>query len=651
MKGQVMTPLPNYLYRYPQSKNYFFRLRIPRKICKFFKHDPYIFIASLKCANLLKARVMALKIKQKFNEEWDNLMDLEKIEDALISIDDFMKLRTSQYEPEHWDFRAYLKERYQQYLAMAKDEIRSQRKSHFDPTSFSEVPTVDVIRYEKHLKDSIQTGDSTSSFEQLAHKAYLSSYLNDYGAFLKSKCYQEVKDDAEALSLPLNLNSAGERRFKELGYGEETLKSLGDDLSHVMDKHAINRFIAHHSWLEFNFKQKLTQDIASFSKSYDHFVDEEYESQDWSPAQWKQYEDVFSTFSETLAMIKSLKKNDTKIHKNKNHIDLTETFEKFIDEKKRSVKNDTVMQYQISFNFISQILGEHYDLSLFDRKKAIEVKQAVMNKSANSEKGRDKEKLAVKTINRYILNFSAFLNWCSENGYSIEKNLFENLKLKETNSSKTKRRPYTIQEIELILSYQCKDKREAVDFRNDAYWIPKIALFSGMRLNEIAGLTTENFGCENGIHYISLYNNDVKTESSERIIPIHSKLVELGLLDIVEQAKKARNSHIFIESQEGKNESGKYGWGEKISKWFNRTLLRNIGIDKDMEKDKGKMVDFHCLRTTFISKCKSKGVNGYLVKQIVGHISEDDITFGIYGSEVSTKLEVMKKIIDEITYD
>ena len=62
------------------------------------------------------------------------------------------------------------------------------------------------------------------------------------------------------------------------------------------------------------------------------------------------------------------------------------------------------------------------------------------------------------------------------------------------------------------------------------------------------------------------------------------------------------------------------------------------------------MVDFHGLRTTFISCCKRKGLSGYIVKQIVGHMDDDDITFGTYGSEVSTKLEAMKDVMEKIDY-
>ena len=50
------------------------------------------------------------------------------------------------------------------------------------------------------------------------------------------------------------------------------------------------------------------------------------------------------------------------------------------------------------------------------------------------------------------------------------------------------------------------------------------------------------------------------------------------------------------------------------------------------------------------STCKSKGLSSYIVKQIVGHLGKDDITFDIYGSEVSTKMEVMKNLIEKIEY-
>jgi len=475
--------------------------------------------------------------------------------------------------------------------------------------------------------------------------------LNDYGSFLKSEIYPDVvKSNTEALDVPLNLNSSAEDRFKEYGYGEEFLEILKIECNGKMDKHALNRFIVRHSWLEFLFKRKLLSEVKKYANSYDNFVDDEYERKDWSPAQWKQYEDIFSTFSETLSFITKLKKSDRQTIKKQKAIKLKVTFEKFIEDKRKEVKPDTISQYEISFNFFFKLLGENYDLRQLDKKEAVKVKNAVKNKSANSEKGRNKEKLAVKTINRYLINFDAFLSWCDDEGLEVKSKLFTRLKFKETSANSDKRRPYTPDEISALVNYKPSDKREAAAFREDAYWFPKIALYTGMRLNEISYLTVDDFCVEDGIHYISLLDKDLKTSSSNRKIPIHSKLIAYGLLDLVKSRKKEKLKIVFKQSRIGKDKPNKYGWGEKVSRWYNRSCLKQIGIDKNHESENGYMVDFHGLRTTFISCCKRKGLSGYIVKQIVGHMDDDDITFGTYGSEVSTKLEAMQDVIEKIDY-
>jgi len=662
-----MPPLPNYLYQYPQSKNFFFRIRIPSKVSAKIGHKPFTFIASLQSSNLEQSRWFSIFINTQLKKEWNSLVeynikdDIAKIKARNDSLDlnGFVKsLQTpmpssvnQSYEPKNWDFRAYLKERYSLYLAMAKDAIKTERQSYFDINKFDEVKESDSKRYEEHLKDTIETGDTASSLDQLAHKPYLLSYLNDYGSFLKSEIYPDVvKSNTEALDVPLNLNSSAEDRFKEYGYGEEFLEILKIECNGKMDKHALNRFIVRHSWLEFLFKRKLLSEVKKYANSYDNFVDDEYERKDWSPAQWKQYEDIFSTFSETLSFITKLKKSDRQTIKKQKAIKLKVTFEKFIEDKRKEVKPDTISQYEISFNFFFKLLGENYDLRQLDKKEAVKVKNAVKNKSANSEKGRNKEKLAVKTINRYLINFDAFLSWCDDEGLEVKSKLFTRLKFKETSANSDKRRPYTPDEISALVNYKPSDKREAAAFREDAYWFPKIALYTGMRLNEISYLTVDGFCVEDGIHYISLLDKDLKTSSSNRKIPIHSKLIAYGLLDLVKSRKKEKLKIVFKQSRIGKDKPNKYGWGEKVSRWYNRSCLKQVGIDKNYESENGYMVDFHGLRTTFISCCKRKGLSGYIVKQIVGHMDDDDITFGTYGSEVSTKLEAMKDVIEKINY-
>ena len=662
-----MPPLPNYLYQYSQSKNFFFRIRIPCKVIVKIGYKPFTFIASLQSANLEQARWFAIFINTQLRKEWKYLME-HKIEDYIakakahndnLDVEGFLTSLQSNmtssvnqsYEAQNWDFRAYLKERYSLYLAMAKDAIRTEQETYFDINKFDEVKDPDVERYEEHLKETIKTGKSDTTYKQLAHKSYLLSYLNDYGVFLKSEIYPDViKSNEEALDVPLNLNTSAESCFKENGYDEEFLDMLKIDCNGEMDKHALNRFIARHGWLEFLFKRQLLSEVNQFSKSFDHFIDDDYEEKYYSPAQWQQYEDLFSTFSDTLSFISNLKKTDRQTVKSQKAIKLKSTFDKFIEEKGKEVKSDTVMQYQISFNFFFELLGANYDLRKLDKKEAVKIKDAVKNKSANSEKGRNKETLAVKTINRYLKNFDAFLSWCDDEGLEVKSKLFTRLKFKETSANSDKRRPYTPDEILALVNYKPSDKREAAAFREDAFWFPKIALYTGMRLNEISYLTVDDFCVEDGIYYISLFDKDLKTGSSNRKIPIHSKLIAFGLLDLVEKRKKEKLKIVFKQSRIGKDKPNKYGWGEKVSRWYNRSCLKQIGIDKAYESENGYMVDFHGLRTTFISCCKRKGLSGYIVKQIVGHMDDDDITFGTYGSEVSTKLEAMKDVMEKIDY-
>jgi integrase len=661
-----MPPLPNYLYQYPQSKNFFFRVRIPCRVNKKLRHKSFTFVASLQSANIEQARWLAIFINSQLHKEWKYIMDnsIEDLMTRLINMqtdnDPVLKefhntmapvanLVGKNYEPQNWDFRQYLKERFSLYLSMAKNAIKTERETYFDINKFDEVKDVDAKRYEEHLKSTLETGNSKSTFEQLAHKSYLLSYLNDYEAFLTSPEFKK-HNEQDLTSLSINLNSEAESAFKETGYGIDYFKMMGIETNGQLDKAAINRFIARHGWMEFLFKRQLISKISEFANSYDHFVDEEFENEDWSPAQWKQYQDVFTTFSDTQSFITDLKKSARQTVKKQKAIKLKVTFDKFIADKEKEVKPDTVMQYNTSFNFFFELLGDNYDLRQLDKKEAVKIKDAVKNKSANSEKGRSKETLAVKTINRYLKNFDAFLCWCDDEGLEVKSKLFTRLKFKETSSNSDKRRPYTANEILAVVNYEPSDKREAAAFREDAYWFPKIALYTGMRLNEISYLTVDDFCIEDGIHYISLFDKDLKTGSSNRKIPIHSKLIGFGLLNLVENRKKEKLKIVFKQSRIGKDKPNKYGWGEKVSRWYNRSCLKRIGIDKDYESENGYMVDFHGLRTTFISCCKRKGLSGYIVKQIVGHMDDDDITFGTYGSEVSTKLEAMKDVIEKVDY-
>jgi integrase len=77
-------------------------------------------------------------------------------------------------------------------------------------------------------------------------------------------------------------------------------------------------------------------------------------------------------------------------------------------------------------------------------------------------------------------------------------------------------------------------KADDVVMHDWRYWIPWIGLYTGARLSEIAQLLTEAARQLHGvwIHYLTREGSkSTKTAGSQRVVPIRSELVDLGLLD------------------------------------------------------------------------------------------------------------------------
>ncbi|MEG3767054.1 tyrosine-type recombinase/integrase, partial [Alteromonas sp. 14N.309.X.WAT.G.H12] len=180
------------------------------------------------------------------------------------------------------------------------------------------------------------------------------------------------------------------------------------------------------------------------------------------------------------------------------------------------------------------------------------------------------------------------------------------------------------------------------------YWYPKLALYSGMRLNEMSALPLSHIKQDNGgIWYFDLYGLDVKNEASERTVPIAQYLLDLGILQYINGLKDKGEIYLFPQIRKGVSEPGSAGWGDPISRWFNRTMLKNIGIDSEAELAKRSLISFHSSRRTVISTCVTNGEEHYLIKRIVGHSVDDDITLSVYADMEQIPLARLKEVLDK----
>lgn len=80
------------------------------------------------------------------------------------------------------------------------------------------------------------------------------------------------------------------------------------------------------------------------------------------------------------------------------------------------------------------------------------------------------------------------------------------------------------------------------------YWLLLLGLFTGGRLNELCQLCPSDIVFRDGVWVISILDEErgkrAKTAASRRLIPVHSKLIELGFLTFVDGARKARGEAV-----------------------------------------------------------------------------------------------------------
>jgi len=206
------------------------------------------------------------------------------------------------------------------------------------------------------------------------------------------------------------------------------------------------------------------------------------------------------------------------------------------------------------------------------------------------------------------------------------------------------RKPYMVDEIKTIMSATRHKKRPS------DYWMPRIALTTGMRANEILQLLVKDIRCHEGIWYMDINENidphtgfkkKLKTANSVRKVPIPNVLLELGFMKFINNIDEGRLFSCVTRSHDGR-------YSYIYSKRFNWMISR-LGLKPDVSLNQLK--DFHSLRHTFRANCREYGVSNEQANLIGGWRSSLDPTTGDrYGKEFKAFLSQLKVSIDLIDY-
>lgn len=216
--------------------------------------------------------------------------------------------------------------------------------------------------------------------------------------------------------------------------------------------------------------------------------------------------------------------------------------------------------------------------------------------------------MAIRTINKNIERVSSLFKWATTKPkYNIHYNPFSNRTLNDDKAAQ--RQPFTCEEL-LMLFGSTEYSTRQFDTAY-GYWLPLMGLFTGARLGELCQLYLADFEVHSGVHCINIQDEEqdqrVKNKSARRLVPVHDKLIECGLIRYVETLRAKGADRLFPILKAGRD-----GFAAAPSKWFGRFKVR-CGI---MEKHTKV---FHSFRHTFISAMLDDGVAETAIAQIVGH--------------------------------
>lgn len=239
------------------------------------------------------------------------------------------------------------------------------------------------------------------------------------------------------------------------------------------------------------------------------------------------------------------------------------------------------------------------------------------------------KKISIATYNNYIKNLSAFFHFAMEQGH-VEENVFSRMRIKQSVKVNTFRSPFSSDDLLMILQATSSE----VGYK---YWLPRLGVLTGARLNELCQLYREDIVMVRGlpcIHFRAAREDQrMKSLHSVRVIPLHSRLIQIGFLDYIDGA--CDGCRIFPELRYHE----KHGYSGQPSKWFSR-LRDGLGINDD----KGRK-DFHSYRHTVANTLKQRGYAESLIGGLLGHAT-GGVTYERYGKEY--KPEALKDVVESI---
>ena len=348
-----------------------------------------------------------------------------------------------------------------------------------------------------------------------------------------------------------------------------------------------------------------------------------------------------------------------------NGMTLTELMDAFLDDPSgKSREKKTELGYDFTFRVMKEVVGEHTSVATLNRDHCRAIQRVFIRMPSNATKrfpgmplvevADHAERTGLKpmapgTVNSYISKMSSFLGWACREEY-IATNPAQRLLVEDDVDDKDKRDPFSMDQLKLIFNaplYRgCKNDGRGYAIPGDQvvrrarFWVPLIALFHGMRMNEICQLSLNDIETMDGIDCMrvqtEMEDHKAKSRAARRVVPVHPDLKRMGFTAYVAKMRDQGETRLFPELKQDKR--GYYS--DSFNKWFRRFLVKI--------KAKTERTSFHSFRHSWRDAMREADVKDEVVFAMGGW-SDGGATHANYGSGI--KVKTRADAIAKVRYD
>jgi integrase len=339
---------------------------------------------------------------------------------------------------------------------------------------------------------------------------------------------------------------------------------------------------------------------------------------------------------------------------------ITELGEQFANEKATSDR--TKHDNRVTIRMLDETIGEPLPIYKLTRQHVHAFKRMLADApanytkrfpdmtlpqaiKANKERTKPFDLLDARTVNdKYLARLHAFLNWAVRSDI-IPDNPAAGIKVETVKVSEPPRVNFSPDDLTRLFGDHFAPKGSW----HEHEWAMVLSLFGGMRASELAQVKLNSVRTERSILVIAI-EEETKNIGSQRLVPVHSKVLALGFEKYVANLRKKKETHLFPmwyrQGMDAKAKAPKetatldHYFPRFLPRRFNVTYLSRVGIVDDRKS-------WHSFRHTFKSGLRMAGVPKDMRDALAGH---SDNSAGA-GYEHGQAVEAMKTAIELLKFD